>query len=129
MTKKITEREMLEAIKGMLENKEVEVEIAQMIEFVDKKLGQLDRTKAKAAERRENKRMEKAEKLDELESAIVDALKTASPMGVTQIAATVPSSFEASASKVVSRLTTLREKGVVDFGPNVDNKKTYVLVA
>lgn len=124
-----TKREILNAIMNyMNENQDIVIEgtvvdvtAADIVEYAEKTIAQLD---TKAEKTKENQAKKRAE--DPLKAAIVDVL-TAEPQTLDQIMAQVGGE-DTTKAKVVARLTALVKTGVADKAETkIEGRKSKVM--
>lgn len=109
--KKITKRDMYEAIMKGAQTGEWDIHTEDIVEFCSKEIEGLDKKALKAKERAAAKKAE----ADELLDVVADALSTEEFRTIADIAADVATVMEdASAAKITYRLRTLVENGVVE---------------
>ena len=108
MEKKITKREMYEAIMNGVKTGEFAVEVEDIVDFCENEIELLDKKSAKAKERAAEKRAAGDELTDAVRAALTDEFTV-----IADIAAKVAESYgdEATISKVTWRLGQLVKSG------------------
>lgn len=122
--KKATEKEMYEVIKAIVAGSD---EYAEIVEFCDKKIAQINRRRERDAE----KRAEKKEKVDEIRTLVFGCLweeAVTADMVMDSIDAALIEEFEITIYKVRNRLSALVRDGVAKkCEKKVDGKTAYIL--
>lgn len=113
MEKKITKREMFEAIMNAVKTGEFAVEVEDIVDFCENEIELLDKKSAKAKERAAEKKAAGDELTDAVRAALTDEFTV-----IADIAAKVAESYgdEATVSRVTYRLTQLVKSGEAENG-------------
>lgn len=113
MEKKMTKREMFEAIKAGVATGEWTVNEAEVAEFCDNEIALIDRKAIKAKERAAEKRAAGDELTDAVRAALTDEFTI-----IADIAAKVAETYgeDATIAKVTYRLTQLVKNGEAENG-------------